>query len=208
MHSIRAVSDDDTFDALVDLLTDRDRQFLILLRPHILREHSKKLFRVQVADISQFRNRSIELSGRESRDDRSGAVIQPRSNGSACAEELDLWQPRSKGEFPLWDLVMSFFIAGFLHAENGLDIDTDVVSGDKLDHYMLVIIVLTAGQNDTLKASASGIDGRITPDSRLIVFEDFQSPSFVTFEEIKHCSPPSRIHVQLLHAVPAGECSP
>ena len=186
MHGVCTVPNDYPLDALTHLFADGDRQFFILLGPHVLREDSKEFFCFQIADLRQFRHCSVEFARRKSRDHCSGAVIQTRGDGAAGAQQFNLGQTRGKGKLFFRDLIMRFLVSGFTHLQNCIHINAHIVTGRQFQHYVTVVVVFTAGQDNALECAAGGLNCIVTPDPGLEVFQHLQRATFVAFKKIQH----------------------
>ena len=88
-HRVGAVADDDAVDPLGDLVADGVGQGLVLLGPHVLAEHAEELLRRQVGDVGQLGHGPVQLAGREGRNHRAGAVVEPRGDRAAGAQQRD-----------------------------------------------------------------------------------------------------------------------
>ena len=86
MQGVSAVTYHNAVNAICNLVTYGLCKYLVLVRAHVLTEDGKKLLGAYVAHICQLRHRTVELARRESRDDCSGPVIEPRGNCAAGAK--------------------------------------------------------------------------------------------------------------------------
>ena len=62
VQGVGSMSYHDAVDAVLYFLSYGHSQFLILLRPHVLAEHSKYFFSIKVANVGKFRHSSIKFT--------------------------------------------------------------------------------------------------------------------------------------------------
>ena len=82
-----------------------------LFGSHVFAEDPVQLLGLEIADVGEFRNRAVQLAGREGRDDRPRPVVQPAGDGAPRPEQFHARLLRVEGKFLLGDLVVGFFSA-------------------------------------------------------------------------------------------------
>ena len=145
-HGVGAVADHDAVGALGDLLADGDGQRLVLLGPHVFAEYAEEFLGREVGDVGQFGHGAVQLAGREGGNHRAGAVIEPRGDGPARAQERDVLLLGIEGECLFGNLVDGLLVADFLGGDDAVGGDADVVAVKQLDHQVQVVEGLAAGQ--------------------------------------------------------------
>ena len=189
VHRIGTMADDDPVDPVLYLSFDRLCQRDVLLRAHVLAEDGEQLLRREVADISEFGDRSVQFTRGECRDNRAGTVVEPRSDGPAGAEQHNVWFFWRGRKLLLRNLVMGFLITDSVDLGDRIHVDADVVAGGKLQHEMGIVIVLRARQDYPFELAPCRIDRRLAPYTNVELLQQGQSRSAVPFEYVVHPSP-------------------
>ena len=192
MHGIGSVADDDTVDSFLDLLADGHGQLHVLLGAHVFAENGKELLRCQVADIGQFRHRTVEFTRREGRDHGPGTIIKTGSDRAAGSEKLDAGLVVGKGKFLLGYLIVGFFVTLFGHVFDRLGGNTDIVARVQLQDNVPLVVVLGARQDNAPEIAPTCLDVRLGPHPDVERLEYGQRLALVTLEQISHCPTPYR----------------
>ena len=157
-HRVGAVADDDAVDALGDFLADGLGQGDVLLGAHVLAEDAEELLRVHVGDVGQLRHRAVKFAGRKGRNHRAGAVVEPRGDRAAGAQQRDALLARIDGKCLLRNLVDGLAIADFLGRRDPAGFDAHVVAVEELHDDVELVARLAAGQHHALEAGAAVVD--------------------------------------------------
>ena len=184
-HRIGAVADDDAVHSPGDFVADGDGQGLVLLRPHVLAEDAEELLRGEVGNVGQFGHGAVEFAGREGGDHRAGAVIEPRGDGPARAQQRDLLLLGIEGEILLGNFVDGLFVAGLLDRNDPLRGDADVVAVEQFDHQVEIIERFAAGQNDADEGRAAVVgDLDLAPDAHLVLLQQFLDGASIALKAV------------------------
>ena len=138
-----------------DLVADGVGQGDVLLRAHVLAEDAEKLLRGHVGDVGQLGHGPVELAGREGRNHRPGAVVEPRGDRAAGAQQGDALLAGIDGKLLLRDFVDGLAIAGLLGRGDPAGVDADVVAVEKLHHDVELVAGFAAGEHHALEARAA-----------------------------------------------------
>ncbi len=155
-----------------------------LLGAHVLAEDAVHLLGLEVADVGELGNGAVELTRGEGGDDRAGAVVEPRGDRAARAEEFYHRLFRIVGEFLLGDLVVRLALAVRDHRFDRADGQADVIAGVELEHDVVVIGGLGPGEDDPPEITACRVDLDVEPDAGFELLEALQRVAHVSLVDI------------------------
>ncbi len=181
-QGIGSVSDDNAFNAGLHLLSDFVRQSHVFFGGHVFGEDGEHLFRVQVADVGQFRHSAVEFARRESRNHRTRAVVQTGGDGAAGAQQFDMRQSGSVGEFLLRNLEIGLRVTFSLHGSDGVHIQADVITGNDFQHNVHIVGVFGPGQDFPAEMAAGGLHFRFVPYVHVVFFQYVKRSSFISLK--------------------------
>ncbi len=183
-QSIGAVAYHYAVDALLYLLLDGLCQGDVLNRTHVLAEDAEKLLRLEVADVSKFRNGSVQLARGEGGYHRACLVVQAAGDGAAGSQQFDTGILRVVGELLFGYLVMGLPGAEYLNTGHLGGRYTYVVACGQFQNDMVRVGGLAPGKDHPLENIGSRGEHHIVPYLDPELLHHFPGDAPVALEDI------------------------